>query len=266
MSARMRGMRHLWSIITLIAVLISGCGESTERPPAAAESPEPTADPAVNRWLLDAAKEHGIPATIAGNWVQFTGRPVRMNASVSGESSEHPGNSIIQVEFRLRWKDGPTISQPVVGWAEKRPDAIANAQGSFLLGSFHALLGAFVDPKESHVVAKELTIGGKKRIVTFGETLTKTMGQAKPPDNKWHDELMAEIQKTPLSGGLHWIDVYHGWITDHAQLEIQLDSQRWNDMESKLANAHWPRTGQFVSVRQFLIVQDPDDPTRPQRR
>lgn len=37
-------------------------------------------------------------------------------------------------------------------------------------------------------------------------------------------------------------------------------------MEQKMRNAPWPNNGTFTSVRQFIIIQEPDDPMRPKPR
>ena len=274
-----------------IIALPLGCKDDSRNKPApapqesstgAAAAAEP-ADPEVNAWLLETARSHKLQAEQARDWVTFKGTNVAMSASVLGgyeaESKKPDETVILQVNFRLRLPGGQVVVQPVVGWGRGRDGAIANAEASFLLGSFHAFLGAFIDPGEEHVQQEERTIGGRRRIVTQGGVVTKTLGGAGPAtresggdstppeeDKRWRDQFLRELDAADLPAGTHWIDVYHGSIDDKQEMEIQLDNQRWTEMEDKMRTAPWPRAGRFTSVRQFLVIQDPDDPTRPKRK
>jgi hypothetical protein len=171
---------------------------------------------------------------------------------------------VLEVHFRALATTGKLVNQQVVGWAKDRDAAIASAKASFLFGSYHAFLGAFVDPDEQHVKSERRTIGGKPRIVTFGDVLTKTLGD-KPPndDRRWKTQVLAAVDALDLPPGLHWVDVYNGMIGDKQEIEIQLDNQRDATLENTLRAAPWPNNGTFTSVRLLMIIQDPDDPTRP---
>ena len=260
-------------IACLFAVLaLAGCSDDsagTNSVPAPAPvTPQPVVTPEVNQFLLDAALEHHLPARIEGEWLVFDGSPVRMNGGVLPEEGGEPKESVIlQVDYRVRLPDGRVVVQQVVGWGKGRDEALASSQASFLLGTFHAWLGAFVDPGEEHVESENRTIGGRERIVTYGDALTKTLGDSGPPkDAKWREQLLAELEKTSLPPGLHWVDVYNGFLDEKQELEIQLDNERWTAMEQKMRGADWPKAGQLTSVRQFLVFQDVEDPTRPKQR
>ena len=234
--------------------------------PAAAEPPMHV-DPEVNQFLLELCKGHGLPARLDGDWVAFDGSAVRMNGGIAPGAGGDKDNVILQVDFRTRLPDGRLVAQPVVGWAEDRAKALASAQASFTLGTFHAVLGAFIDPGEEHVQSQRMVIGGRERIVTFGGTVIKSLGEQEPAKpGAWQEQFMAELATSDLPPGAHWVDVYNGFVGDHQELEIQLDSRRWPEMEQKLKRADWPRAGQFTSVRKFLVIQDVDDPTRPTTR
>lgn len=203
-----------------------------------------------------------------GDWVAFTGTPFRMSAGIDPEDgAPDKGSAIVQVDFRALLPDGRIIVQQVVGWGDDREQAIASAEASFLLGSFHAFLGAFVDPAEEHVISEERTIGGRKRIVTSGGVLAKTLDKSGMPEHGgWRSRFLEELDRSDLPPGTHWVDLYHGYAGDQEQLQIELDNERWTEMEQKMRDAPWPRVGVYTSVRQFLIIQDPDDPTRPKPR
>ena len=225
------------------------------------------ADPAVNEWLLGACKQHHIDARLDGGWITFAGVPLRLSVAEAPGTKEKKDMAIVQLEFRAQLPDGRLVVQPVVGWGKDRDEAVASAEASFLLGSFHAFVGAFVDPDEEHVRREQRTIGGRRRVVTFGDILTKVVGERPDPsDTRWHGQLMKELDAANLPPGTHWVDVYHGQVGEKQELEIQLDSRRWTEMEDKLRAAPWPNNGTFTSVRQFIIVQDPVDPTRPTTR
>jgi hypothetical protein len=265
--SRMRRMFvAMLTLLTLTAA--AGCERDNSTPtPAGASSsavpsPEP-ADAALNAWLLEVLKEHNLPARVVGEWVEIGDGSVRVNGSVHGDDDTSGGTTILQLAMRLRLTDGRLIVQPVVGMGKSRDEAVAQAEASFLLGTMHAWLAAFINADEEHVQPEKRTVGGKPRLVTLGDVVTKAIGGQPKDDFKWRDQLLAEIESTDLAPGAHWIDVYHGIVSgEKREMEIQLDNARWTEMEQKMQNAPWPDNGQYTSVRLFLVVQDLDDPTR----
>ena len=257
------------SLAIVLALVLAGCNDrdSVKVPAQPSNTSQVAALPAdreLNNWLLDVCKQHKMSARLDGDWVVFSNAPVKLNAALAPERPQKTDRVILQLEFRALLPDGKLLAQPVVGWGKDRPEAIASAEASFLLGSFHAFVGAFIDPAEEHVQREQRTIGGRKRVVTFGGILTKAVGEGElTKDERWHEQLMREIDASQIPPGTHWVDVYNGRVGDHQELEIQLDNERWTEMEAKMRAAPWPYNGTFTSVRQFLIIQDPSNPTRP---
>jgi hypothetical protein len=252
--------------LVLIAVALCGCDQPSSSAPVTTPKARPSvpSDPQINQFLLDALHNHHFAAHIDGPWVVLDCAPICMNGEISSKSQQ---GRIVQLGMRLLLPDGRTIQQPVVGFAEDEQRAIDSAKASFMLGTLHAWFGAFVDPQDEHVAYETRDIGGWKRIITWGDVVGKSMGTTQPSfDNRWRDQLVKEIDAARLSPGTHWIDVYNGMIKENQELEIQLDNQRWTDMEAKMRKAPWPTNGYFTSVRVFLIVQDVGDPTRPTTR
>jgi hypothetical protein len=251
-----------------MAIALCGCEKSSAPAPtpvtAAKTRPTVPSDPQINQFLLDALHKHHFAAHIDGPWVVLDCAPVCMNGEISSTSQR---GRIVQLGFRLLLPDGRIIQQPVVGFAEDEKRAIDSAKASFMLGTLHAWFGAFVDPQDEHVTYETRDLGGWKRIITWGDVVTKTMGTTQPSFNThWKEQLIQQIDEARLSPGTHWIDVYNGIVQEKQELEIQLDNQRWTEMEAKMKKAPWPTNGFFTSVRVFLIVQDVGDPTRPTTR
>ena len=69
-----------------------------------------------------------------------------------------------------------------------------------------------------------------------------------------------------LPAGAHWVDVYNGIVQGKQTMEIQLDGERWDEMERRMRGAPWPNNGTMTSVRLFLVIQEMDDATRPKKR
>jgi hypothetical protein len=257
-------------MLLLASLLLSSCSDDPLKDVIAQKPPPEEQLPVhrdVNQFLLDVAREHGLPARVEGDWVAFDGSAVRMNGGVALERSGAQDRVVVQIDFRVRLPDGRLVVQPVIGWDKDRLGAIASAQASFLIGTYHAMLGAFIDPGERHVETSRQVIGGRERVLTFGDTLTKVLGGDTPPTGgRWKEQLMTELGGAPIPAGTHWVDVYNGFVDDKQELEIQLDSQRWPEMEQKMRGADWPRVGHFTSVREFIIIQDVNDPTRPKAR
>jgi hypothetical protein len=253
----------------------SSNGTTAHRHQAAAEAGPPV-DVAVGSFLFDLVRRHGLAAHQDRGWVVFEPSGVALGAS---DHPTEPGDGggkmvIVQLDFRTRLPGGQEVVQEVVGWGDDRDAAVKSAEVSFTLGTFHALLGAFVDPDEQHVVSERRTIGGRPRVVTYGDILTKTLGGddagGKAPTSRpaadeneaWHRPFLAALDASALPPGLHTVDLYNGMIGDKQEMEIQLDHRRWAEMEATMRNAPWPRHGGFTSVRQFVVIQDVGEGTR----
>jgi hypothetical protein len=109
------------------------------------------ADAEVNQFLLDVIQGHGISAKIEADWVVVEGSSVRANGEVIDAQTQRPDSAMVELSMRLKLAAGRIVRQPVVGWGKDRKEAIGHAQASFLLGTLHAWLGAFIDPAEEHV-------------------------------------------------------------------------------------------------------------------
>jgi hypothetical protein len=262
-------------LVVLVTLVSAGCSDDSgggAGAPATGPSPaaRPAVDRAINQFLLQAALDHHLAARMEGDWVVFDGCPVAISA---GASPEQGGKDmvIVQVDYRVRLPDGRLVVQQLVGWGDDREKAVATSEVAFLLGTFHTVLGAFVDPAEEHVQKEKRTIGGRERVLTLGDTVTKVVGGGsdeahnKPQNEQWSEQLLSELTAAPIPAGAHWVDVYNGFVDDHQEIEIQLDNKRWSDMEQKMRGAHWPKAGRLTSVRKFIVVQDADDPTRPKQ-
>jgi len=261
-------MRKLLLPALLIASIL-GCDRDASAPaPVVPQVPASVRNDAeITDMLLRLLRDHQLPAVLEDGWVHVQGTPIRMGGQIQGgnETGEKKA-SIVQLAMRLRHDGGLQIEQPVVGFGDTRADAIGHAEASFVLGTFHAWLAAFVNAGEDHVRPQERTIGGRKRLVTQGDIVMKAFGDRPKDDNAWRDQLFAAINALDVPRGTHWIDVYHGVVKgEKHEMEIQLDGQRWNAMEERMRNTTWPDNGTFASVRLFLVVQELDDPTRPKR-
>jgi hypothetical protein len=264
----MIAMRNLVLPI-LLAGVIFGCDRNASAPaPVTSQVPAPVRNDAeITDMLLRLVRGHNLPASLENGWVRIEGTPVRMGGGIQGGNEGGEKKSVIvQLAMRLALDGGLQIEQPVVGFGDNRAAAIEHAEASFVLGTFHAWLAAFVNANEDHVRPQERTIGDRKRLVTQGDIVMKALGEQPKDDHRWRDQLLAAIDATDLPRGTHWIDVYHGVVKgEKHEMEIQLDGQRWNAIEEKMRDAPWPDNGTFASVRLFLVVQELGDPTRPKR-
>jgi hypothetical protein len=271
----------------LLAILLAGCKKETSSSsappqpspadvaPLSGAAPFPP-EPKVMDWLLGVLQQHGIAAQRTRDWITFAGTDVALSAGLQPDDPKTPKREnfvVLQVNFSARLPGGRMILQPVAGFGETRDAALAHAEASFLLGTFHVLLGAFVDPDEKHVRQEQRTIAGTPRLVTIGDIVGKQFGTTQPAskpadDTRWQEQFRHDLDTLGVPPGTHWIDIYNGFVNDKQILEIQLDNKRWPQMEEKMRFAAWPRTGgaTLTSVRQFLVVQDENDVTRPKPR
>src|SRR5687768_10465769 len=182
-------------IASLLLALMGAIGcerdEASTAPPAAAPAaPAMPADAEINSWLLKILVDHGLPARVVGDWVEVGDGSVRVNGLVEDVGSD---GTVVQLAMRLRLADGRVVVQPVVGMGDGRAGAVAHALESFLLGTLHAWLAAFINADEEHLRPERRTIGGRERLVTQGGVVTKSFGKQPNDDYKWRDQFFAAL-------------------------------------------------------------------------
>jgi hypothetical protein len=223
----------------------------------------------IHAWLVDVLNGHRLKPREDDGWILLEGSEIAFAARVLDSADSKPDLVILQVDFGVRLANNTVIIQQCVGFGATRAAALEGSKATFMLGTLHAVLSALVTGELEHVDTEELNASDGRRIVaTFGSSLTRTDGPSVSDNGDWRAVLTAVIAKADLPEGVHWIDLYHFRGADDEMIEGQIDNNRSSWLEEEMRAARWPTNSacKFVSVRQFVIVQDVSDPSRPARR
>jgi hypothetical protein len=209
-----------------------------------------------NPFLLDLFRQHGIEGAADDHWITFSSSDCKANAEIVREMDK-PGSVSVQLDVRFVASPGRTIIESFVGLGETREQAVDNARQNFLANTFHVLLAAFFQPKDSQVNREEWIIGGQKKRVTLGNVGIR--GQV-PGDGqeamRWFQAFQEKIQQRKLSEGINWIRLFFAQMEGKTiSCEVLLNNEAWPEVQAEMAAFPWPLGQEFYSVRVFMIVE-----------
>lgn len=127
---------------------------------------------------------------------------------------------------------------------------------NFTVATFHVLLSTFFTDKFDEQVEKETwQINHKNFVVTIGNMVSR--GNV-PTDlgTAWFDELQTQVQKLPLTNGVHWLRLYYGQAQSEViAYEVLLNNEYCEPIMPLVENFSWQKSDDFYSMRVFLILQ-----------
>lgn len=244
-------MRFLTLFVLAVSVCTAGCNRVV--PPKGNQPPVS----AINNFLLEVFKAHGVDCAHQGEWIVFLKPGIRASGSIVREIP-HENSITIQLDVRFELAPGRTIIESFGSIAQTREQAVSDALQNFTANSFHVLLAAFFGAEDDQVSMEEWTIGGRPRLVTIGNAGIK----GTPPVQgeqliSWFKPFEEKLKSMQLGPGTHWVRLYYGQIQAKAiACEVLLDNEVWAELQTEMAAIDWPSGEDFYSVRVFLVVRD----------
>jgi hypothetical protein len=247
--------------MTLLAAL-TGCAES---PPSASDSsnsasqppPNVRGDSTINPLLVKLLRGHGLDATTRDGWVFVEERPFICGA-IAREMQPTSTVRSIQIDIYLRVGPDRILVESFGGFGATLDEATADGIRNFVANSFHVLLAAFYRDHDDQVETEHWDVNGQPRRVIVGN-----MGIRGTPPNpgepliEWFIALENQIKVSSLPGGTHWVRCYYAQMQNQPiAVEVLLDNDEWDVVQSEMAKFSWPNGEDFYSVRVFLIIQD----------
>ena len=210
----------------------------------------------VNEILLELFRAHGVEAVSQGDWLVLPNQNMRSSASVVSEKQQ-PNGMTVQLDVRLEIAPQRTIIESFVGWGETREKAVANGIENFASNSFHVLLAAFFQPHDEQVVQEEWVIGGRTSRVTVGNIGVR--GKLPVQGDSmfaWFKRFEEKIKEQQLRPGIHWVRLYYGQMQGKMiTVEVLLDNDVWEGIDSEMAAVEWASGDAFYSVRVFVVIE-----------
>lgn len=153
---------------------------------------------------------------------------------------------------------GRSIVECFAGVGSTRDQAISDAFGKMLLGSFHVLIEALTNHAcDAGQAEVEHWVGsGGSWQVFSGPLLTQHSGISTLSSTypSFFSELNSLFIKT-IPPGPHWVRVFLGSYHDQVRVgEVLLDNEPWEPGQSLLFSQNWSCANEYQSVRHFFLA------------
>lgn len=215
----------------------------------------PVPDDCLMNFLLGMYCEHGASAVRVGNWICVDGGRLFTRAA-HFDHRQHPQRLILQADFVTVTKQGQHMIESFAGIGPDFTSALQDACKSFQDCSFHALFAALLGRLCEHVDREVWNIGGQNRQITLG--WLRYRGDF--PTDKWapiFEGLQKHLESFALTRGLHWARFFYSHAPSQAPtIEVLIDNETSEPLQSLAANLPWPQVEQFFSTRLFFTIQD----------
>ena len=215
----------------------------------------PLPDAQLMGFLVDMYRAHGATAVQAGNWVCIDhGRAFTRAAYF--DIRRHPKNLILQTDFIIITEDGNHIAEAFAGIGTNLSSALQDACKGYQDCSFHALFVTLLGQPCDHVECETWMIDGISRDITMGRLRIRGV----LPHEMWppvFEGIKRHVQNFPLTGGLHWCRYFYAsHPVESPMIEVLVDNETCEPLQSLAADLPWPKTEKFYTVRLFFTIHD----------
>src|SRR5262245_41571703 len=111
-------------------------------------------------FLEEALRAHDVRATRDGDALVLAGTDMRLSAAIVSENTL-PSHASVQRDVRFEVGPGRTIVESCAGVGASIPEAVENAQRSFVANALHVLLAAFARASLDQVTEERWESGGR---------------------------------------------------------------------------------------------------------
>ena len=215
----------------------------------------PPPDAKLMGFLVGMYREHGAEAVQVGNWI-CVDRGSLFTRAAHFDHMQHPKNLILQADFITITKRGARIVESFGGIGTDVSSALLDACKGYQDCTFHALFVTLLDHACEHVEREEWVINGIPRNIIMG--WLRIRGHF--PHELWspiYEGIQRQIQNFSLTGGLHWCRYFYARSpSGDPTIEVLVDNETCEQLQSQAADLPWPPTEDFYAVRLFFTIQD----------
>lgn len=212
----------------------------------------------IHRQLRIALEAHALDVVENDGVLLVDGGRLELQGSVFDRDTV-PGNAavVLEVQARSGWLDQPII-ECFAGIGASRDQAIADAFGKMLLGSFHVLIEGLTrhSCQEAQAEIEHWTGVNSGWTVFSGPLLTQHAGNSTL--SAIYPDFLAQLTSlfvATVPSGPHWVRVFLGAYHDKIQAtEVLLDNAPWAQGQSLLTAQEWPCTHEYQSIRHFMLA------------
>lgn len=197
---------------------------------------------------------HGVKAVQQDNVIDFIDK--NMHMQVNCFLHEHDNHQqTVQLDVVLYYGIKPIV-ESFSGWGNDEMSMVQDAVQVFTISTFHTMLSVFFNDEFDNQVEKEIwQINQREFEMTIGHFISRgevpeTLGTV------WFDEYQKEVQKLPLSDGVHWLRLYYGQADNQAiAYETLLDNEHCQEIMPLVEGFSWQASESFYSMRVFLVAK-----------
>lgn len=197
---------------------------------------------------------HGVKAVQQDNVIDFIDKNMHMQVNCC--LHEHDNHQqTVQLDVVLYYGIKPIV-ESFSGWGNDEMSMVQDAVQVFTISTFHTMLSVFFNDEFDNQVEKEIwQINQREFEMTIGHFISRgevpeTLGTV------WFDEYQKEVQKLPLSDGVHWLRLYYGQADNQAiAYETLLDNEHCQEIMPLVEGFSWQASEGFYSMRVFLVAK-----------
>lgn len=206
-----------------------------------------------------AFESHGIAADDVAGTSYLAAGGLAVGVEVFNEDRTASGWSC-QIDVRVVLPDARILIESFSGLGADRAAMFRDALESFVRSSFHVLLCALITATpDDQVDVEEWIVGGTRYRAFIGDVVSRGRPPGGRPPTDWFPDFERAIGALDLDGDLHWIRLYYAQMNHETMaVEVLLDNEPWNSVQSQMAAFPWPRAAEFYSARIFMMLRRAD--------
>lgn len=206
----------------------------------------------VNVHLGELLKSHGVDISTEEDWFI----PNQSLPAIRCIWHASPNNKSGRLDVQILIEDNLVLEECFAGIGSGK-DGFLDGLQNFSVNSLHVMLAAFWGVNDPEQVETEVwDIGDAKYTAYIGNFGTRgTNGVHPGVPSETFSKIESAIKVTQLKEKTHWFRAFFCNIGDEKKYEALIDNAHWLEGEAALNNIEWPKSGDYYSVRNFLILQ-----------
>lgn len=205
-------------------------------------------------FLEGAFASHGASTQRDGHYVLVGSQQLRVWGNIALEI-ENPSHWVIQLDVFIEIGPGRTMIESSAGFGPTLQDAIHSAQMAFLHNSLHVILSAFCSEPCPETEIETWVFPNQSFQAHIGRMISRGAAPAQGYPIEWFSLLESLLISTPLPQRTHWVRTYFCRSPSNTTLEVLINNNPDEKLQSSLSAFDWPTTDSFYSVRLFLILK-----------
>lgn len=221
----------------------------------------------INSQLARLFIDHGLDASLDGDWIVFPRSTVKLDDGFEFEArvprikgeihrGDNPQSKAVRLDILVDLVDGRVLFECFAGWGDDESSAIADGISNFVVSSLHVLLTSIYGRADEQTINEIWEIDGVSWKATLGDFVFRgTDFVSVDPPNDLFPKIESLIRNQRLDRDIHWFRFFHGRNQGISLAsEALYDNEEWPEAAAILENQSWPEVNGYYSARRFLVL------------